>query len=146
MRVFSAVGRLCLKKWKKLGPYALYGLLIFVVLPAGGHIFGAVGNHRGEESHWSALVATAIIFGVFVGILDLVNESRGKKNQSLKSIDRDVRNLSERELHIAFSLIGSLIGVLVAGMFALPLLGYAISVAFFIMIGLSRKSLDKILP
>jgi len=25
-------------------------------------------------------------------------------------------------------------------------LGYAISVAFFIMIGLSRKSLDKILP
>ena len=141
MHVFSAVGRLFLKNWKKLGPWALYGLIVFAV-------FGFVGisGHGGEQTHWVAWVTTAIIFGVYVGILDQVNESRGKKNQSLKSIDRDVRNLSERELHIAFSILGTLIGVLVAGMFALPLLGYAISVAFFIMIGLARKSLDKILP
>jgi hypothetical protein len=138
MHVFLAVGRLCLRNWKKVIAWALYGLLLPV-------LYG-VGSGMPDAAGLAALFVVGATFGIFVGVLVQVNESRGKKNQSLKPIDRDVRNLSERELHIAFSIIGSLIGILVAGMFALPLLGYAISVALFIMIGLSRKSLDKILP
>ena len=138
MHVFLAVGRLCLRNWKKIIAWAPYGL----VLPV---LYG-VGSGMPDAAGLVALFVVGATFGIFVGVLVQVNESRGKKNQSLKSIDRDVRNLSERELHIAISILGSLIGVLVAAMFALPLLGYAISVAFFIMIGLARKSLDKILP
>ena len=138
MHVFLAVGRLCLRNWKKIIAWAPYGL----VLPV---LYG-VGSGMPDAAGLVALFVVGATFGIFVGVLVQVNESRGKKNQSLKSIDRDVRNLSERELHIAISILGSLIGVLVAAMFALPLLGYAISVAFFIMIGLARKYLDKILP
>ena len=138
MHVFLAVGRLCLKNWRKVIAWASYGLLIPV-------LYG-VGSGMPDAEGLAALFVVGATFGIFVGVLVQVNESRGKKNQSLKSIDRDVRNLSERELHIAFSILGALIGVLVAELFALPFVGYVISAAFFALIGLSRRIVEEIMP
>ena len=134
MRVLTAVGRLCLQNWKRLVPYALlYGPLFFIVF--------RTGSQRGELLNWWGMPATMVIFGIFLGILAQVNESRGKKNQSLKKIDRDVRGLSERELHIAFSFLGTLLGILAAVFTAVPLYGYPVFVAIFILAYVLRKEI-----
>ena len=138
MHVFLAIGRLCLENWKKLIPWALYGPLVIVV-------YGA-GSGTGESLNWGTLTTTGVIFGIFVGILIQVSASREKKNRSLKTTDRDVRGLSERELHIAFSVLGALFGIFIARLLALPLVGYPICATVFIMIGLSRKVIEKVFP
>jgi len=138
MHVLLTIGRLCLENWKKLIPWALYGPLLIVV-------YGA-GSGTGESLNWGTLTATGVIFGIFVGILIQVSASRGKKNRSLKTTDRDVRNLSERDLHIAFIILGALFGVFIARLLMLPLVGYAICAAILISIGLSRRVIEKILP
>ncbi len=138
MHVFLATGRLCLENWKKLIPWVIYGPLLFV--------FYGAGSGMGNSTNWGVLIAIGVIFGVYVGILVQINGSRVKKNKSLKKIDRDVRNLSECDLHIAFIILGALFGIFIARLLTLPLVGYAICAAILISIGLSRRVIEKILP
>jgi hypothetical protein len=138
MHVLLAIGRLCLKNWKKLIPWALFGPLVIV-------LYGT-GSGTGGSLNWGTFITSGVIFGAFIGMLIQVNESRGKKNQSLKMIDRDIRNLSERELHIAFSVLGALLGVLIARLLELTLVAYPICAALFVLLALSRNSIEKVLP
>jgi len=138
MRAFSAIGRLCFAEWKDVLFWALLGPLLFVV-------YGA-GSGTGDASAWAALVAVGVLFGAFVGALIQVGERRGKKNQSLQPLDHDVRNLSERELHVAFSLTGAALGILFALLLSLPPIGYPICAGMLVLIGLSRPKIEQLIP
>jgi hypothetical protein len=137
MRVYLAIGCLCFKNWKNLVPWALGGPLVILAY--------GTGSTAGGSLNWAAFIASGAIFGAFIGSLMQVNESRKKKNQSLKKLDRDIRNLSERELHVAFSVLGTISGVLFAGLLQLPLVGYPICTALFLLLALSRNTIEKVL-
>ena len=137
MHVYLAIGRLCFKNWKKLVPWALGGPLVIF-------LYGT-GSGAGGSLNWATFIASGAIFGAFIGSLIQVNESR-KKNQSLKKLDRDIKDLSERELHVAFSILGTISGVLFAGLLQLPLVGYPICTALFLLLALSRNTIEKVLP
>ena len=138
MHVYLAIGRLCLKNWKKLILWGLAGPLVI-------SLYGT-GSSTGGSFSWGTFIASGAIFGVFIGSLMQVNESRKKKNQSLKRLDRDIKNLSERELHAAFSVLGIISGVLFAGLLQLSLVGYLICTAIFLFFALSRNTIEKVLP
>jgi hypothetical protein len=138
MHVYLAIGRLCLKNWKKLMLWGLAGPLVI--------FWYGTGSGTGASFSWGTFIASGAIFGIFIGSLMQVTESRRKKNQSLKMIDRDIKNLSERELHVAFSILGIISGVLFAGSLQLPLVGYPICTAIFLFFALSRNTIERVLP
>ena len=138
MHVYLAIGRLWLKNWQKLMLWGLAGPLVILS-------FGTGSGTSGSFS-WGAFIASGAIFGVFIGSIMQVNESRKKKNQSLKKLDRDIKILSERELHVAFSILGVISGVLFASLLQLSLVGYLICTAIFLFFALSRNTIEKVLP
>ena len=105
-----------------------------------------IGSNNGGSLNWGVFIGSGVILGVFVGSLVLVDESRKKKNQSLKMIDRDIKNLSERQLHVAFGVLGIISGVLIAGLLQVGLVGYLICTAFFLLLAFSRNIIEKVLP
>jgi hypothetical protein len=138
MHVYLAIGHLCLKNWKQLILWGLAGPLVIFL--------HGTGNGSSASFSWGMFIASGAIFGVFLGSLMQVNESRKKKNQSLKTLDRDIRNLTERELHVAFSVLGIISGLLFASLLQLPLVGYLICTAIFLFFALSRNMIEKVLP
>jgi hypothetical protein len=84
------------------------------------------------ESHWAALAR-----------IGRANSGAPGKEKSL--VDT-IKNLSERELLVAFSALGIISGVLFAGILQPPLVGHPISIAIFRFFALSRNTIEKVLP
>lgn len=137
MHAFLAIGRLCCKNWKTLILWALSGPLVIA-------LYGT-GSFHAEPFDWGRFIGTGVIFGIFIGSLVTVNQSRRKKNQSLKTIDRDIKKLSERELHIAFSILAIIFGAMCAGLLQLALAEYLVFTAIFLFLAFSRNVIEKLL-
>jgi hypothetical protein len=138
MRAFPLIARLCIENWKTFVSWMLVGPLFFVC-------YGA-SSYPGSESAWATLLAIGLILGAFIAALLQVNSTRSKRNKSLKAIEIETRNLAERELHIAFSIVGVAFGTLIAKLLTLPPIGYLICVVLLIVLGLSRTVIEQIIP
>jgi uncharacterized protein YacL len=138
MRAIAAIGRLCTCDWKQIASWALAGPLLFVVY--------GTGSGTTHVSPWANLIAIGLLLGAFVGVLIQVSRRRSKKNKSLKPIDHKVRNLTERELHVVFSSVGAILGILIARLLWLPTVGYLFCVILLVLLGLSRTKVEQLIP
>lgn len=114
------------------------GPLLFVVYGAGS------GPNAGRG--WTVLLGIGLLLGAFIAALVAVNNCRGKKNQSLTQLERDVRSLTERELNLVFVIGGALVGGLFALALDTPLIGYPICAILIALLGLARRQISQIIP
>ena len=130
MSVIRAIFRLCTTNWKTLLGYALYGQLIMF-------IFGGMPN-------WNSTIVSSVL-GIYIGLLVLINRNSTKKAISKKSPVGVLSSISERELNIASVGLGVICGSTVS-LLDLPNYVTAFCIGFFVILGMSRKFIEEILP
>lgn len=138
MRTLFLVAKLCSTNSRAFVVWAALGPLTF--------LFFGLGGMPGSARGWGGLLIIGLLFGAFIAAIETVNDCREKKNQTLTSLERDIRGLSERSLNLLFAMIGASIGALLALVLDLPPAGYAISAAVLGLLGLGRRHISRILP
>jgi len=138
MHAATAIGRLCLEKWKKILIWALCGPVTFLV-------YGA-GSGAGEASGWGLLLAVGLMFGALGGIAFQVSVVRSKKNRSLTPLEHEIRGFSERELHAFFAVLGIVLGLALGRIFDFSPLGYVACSVGLVLLGILRNKIEHIIP
>jgi hypothetical protein len=138
MRAFLLTAKLCTTNWRSFVSWMAVGPLLCV--------FYGVGSGPNTARGWAILLVIGLLLGAFIGALVVVNDCREKKNKSLTKLDREIRELTERELNLVFMVVGAVVGMSAAHALDAPPAGYLIGAVLIGLLGLARRKILQIIP
>ena len=138
MRTLLLIAKLCASQPRALIPYLVLGPIVI--------LFFGLGTAPGSAREWANFLAVGLLLGTFIAAIESVNHCREKKNRSLKPMERDIRELSDRHFNSVFAIVGAFLGGLFAFILDTPPVGYAIAATIVGLLGLSRRHVSRIFP